>query len=262
MKIEETGWTLAIEGAVARLTLARPNVANALDDATIGAGVKLVTRLSVEPGVRVVVLAGEGKHFCAGGDIAWMKRSKSFTPEQNRADAHELAHLLYAIHTCPRPVVARIHGSALGAGAGLTAASDVAVAADSAVLGFTEVRLGLVPAVISPYVLRRLTPGAAQARFLTGARFPAAEALRIGLVDRVVPASELDEAVEAVAAEMLAGPDEAHQIVKEIVARVAGRQADAVLEFTVETLCHVRVGREAQEGFAAFLEHRKPSWQP
>lgn len=259
--MSQTAWKLSIEGPVARMTLARPEIANAIDDAAIAEGARHMEDLASREGVRVVVLAGEGRHFCAGADIRWMRRTRIYTPDENVADALALSRFLERIHACPRPVIARVHGSALGAGCGITAAADVSIAADTSTFGFTEVRLGIIPAVISPFVLRRLTPGAAQGRFLTGRRFDAAEALRIGLVDRVVEEADLDAAVREVVLDMLEGGDGAHRAIKDLVRSVAGRPPAEVQEHTARTLARIRAGDEATEGLTAFLDKRKPSWR-
>jgi methylglutaconyl-CoA hydratase len=191
-----------------------------------------------------------------------MRRAAAFTREENLADARALADLFQAVDGCPKPVVARVHGAALGGGAGLVAAADVAVAAAGTRFGFTEVRLGLVPSVIAPYVLRRIGESAARELFLTGERFDAGEARRIGLVQAVVPEGELDAAVEGRVRELLEAAPGAIAAAKQLIRDVAGRAVDDVRELTVERIAERRASAEAREGLAAFLERRPASWKP
>jgi methylglutaconyl-CoA hydratase len=236
-------------GPVVRVTLARPERRNALDPELIGA----LTEAFVAAGeARAVVLAGDGPSFCAGADVDWMRSSIDLSYEEIVEDALHLRALLDAIGGCPAPVVARVHGHALGGGAGLVACADVAIAAPDTAFGFTEVKLGIAPAVISPFVLERIG-GAARRWFVTGERFDAHEALRIGLVDEV--ADDVDAAVERVVGELLTAGPAASQIAKQLARRAHG--SDETARITAER----RTSAEGQEGLRAFLEKR-PARQP
>jgi methylglutaconyl-CoA hydratase len=198
--------------------------------------------------------------FSAGADLEWMRTVAGFTPEENRRDAEGLALLFETIDLAPKPVVARVQGAALGGGCGLVAVADVAVASAEAHFGFTEVRLGLVPAVISPFVLRKIGPSAARELFLTGERFGADKARAIGLVHRVVPASELDSAVDERVRELLQAAPGAVAAAKALVREVAGRAPADVRDLTAACIAERRASGEGQEGLRAFLEKRKPGW--
>jgi methylglutaconyl-CoA hydratase len=243
-------------GPVATLTLDRPQARNALDLALIAQLTQLFIAMAVDD-TRVVVLTGAGDAFCAGADAEWMRRSRDLSDQENIADAAAVGAMLEAIDSCPKPVVARVNGHALGGGAGLVACADVAVAAEDARFGFPEARLGLIPATISPCVLRAIGPGHTRALFVTGRRFDAAEAYRIGLVHRVVPPSELDAEVARVVDDLLAcGPvaiAEAKRLVRDATAGLT-------LPDLAVRLASVRAAPEAQEGLAAFLAKQKPGW--
>lgn len=257
---------LALDGCVLHVRLNRPDVHNAFDNTLISELTALFMAISDMEGPRVVVLSGNGKSFCAGADINMMKRAAELNESENKADALTLAHLFHAINNCALPVIARVQGAALGGGMGLLACCDFVIAEAAAVFGFTEVKLGILPAVISPFVVARIGASAARAHFTTGARFGAGEALRIGLVHRVVPdAAALDAAVEAVAQEYrTAAPGAvaaAKQLVRDLdVPNLTG--SDAVLDLTTGLIASRRVSDEGQEGLRAFLERRKPSWHP
>jgi methylglutaconyl-CoA hydratase len=240
------------DGDVVRVTLARPEVRNAFD-----AG--LITELAeafVDVGkARAVLLAGEGQSFSAGADVEWMRAAADLSYDENLADATALRRMLEGIDGCPAPVVARVQGHALGGGCGLVACSDVVVAADDAVFAFSEVKLGIVPAVISPFALAKIGRSAARRYFVTGERFGAATALRLGLVHEVVPAAELDAAVERVLAELRSAGPRAARAAKRLV-------LDAPLDGqeTARRIAERRTSAEGQEGLRAFLERRRPSW--
>ncbi len=212
--------------------------------------------------MRVVVLAAAGKSFSAGADLNWMRRMAGYSTAENEADARRLANLMQVLHGLAKPTVARVQGSAFGGGVGLVACCDIAIAAETAQFALTEVRLGLVPAVISPYVVAAIGPRAARRYFLTAERFDAAEAARLGLVHRVVPAAELDGAVAALVATLADGGPQAQRDAKALVAAVSGRAIDAALiEETVQRIAALRAGAEGREGIAAFLEKRPPAWR-
>ncbi len=238
------------DGEILRVTLARPEQRNAFDAALIAE----LAEVFVDVGrVRAVLLAGDGASFCAGADVEWMRAAAGLDYDANLRDANAARHLFEAVDRCPAPVVCRIQGHALGGGAGLAACSDIAVAADDAVFAFSEVKLGIIPAVISPFVLARIGPGAARRYFVTGERFAAAEALRIGLVHEV--ATDLDAAVERVLGELLAaGPKAARAAKKLVLERPDGPD-------TARRIAEQRTTDEGQEGLRAFLEKRPPSWK-
>jgi methylglutaconyl-CoA hydratase len=243
---------LAVErdGSVLRITLARPDRRNAFDAALIAE----LAEAFVDVGrARAVVLAGEGASFCAGADVDWMRASAALSYDENVADANAMRQMFEAIDRCPAPVVARVQGHALGGGAGLVAAADIPVAAPSTLFAFSEVKLGIIPAVISPFALAKI--GAANARryFVTGERFDAATALRIGLISEV--ADDLDGAAERVVAELLsAGPSAARWAKRLVRERPEGAE-------TARWIAERRTSDEGQEGLAAFLERRKPTWR-
>lgn len=244
------------DGPVLRLTLNRPEVRNAFNEELIGAlGEAFSGARGQGSVVRAVVLSGEGKAFCAGGDLEWMRRAASFTEEQNYEDALALAQLFHTIATCPAVVVARVQGAAIGGGCGLVAAADVAVCEPECKFAFSEVRLGLLPATISPIVIPKIGAGHARALFSTGEAFGAERALRIGLVHEVVPFSDLDAAVEAkVSTVLAAGPNAAAQ------AKRIALAPPMSLEEAARVLAKARSSEEGREGVAAFLEKRKAKW--
>lgn len=251
---------LSREGAVARVTLDRPEVHNAFNEAVIAQLHDAFRRVAEDDGVRVVVLAGEGPSFCAGADLDWMRRAATWGEEENQRDAAALAAMLRAVAECPRPVVARVHGNAYGGGVGLVAAADLAVAAATAQFAFTEVRLGLAPATIAPHVVEKIGPGWALRLFLTGERIGAEQALRIGLLYRVVAAEELDAAVAEVVSMLLAGGAHAQAACKGLVRRVARERGPQIDEYTARLIATLRTGPEGQEGIRSFLEKRRPGW--
>jgi len=238
------------EGPLLRITLARPERRNAFNAALIA---ELANAFTDVGDVRAVVLAGDGPSFCAGADVDWQRSSIDLSFEENVEDAMRLYRMLDVVDSCPAPVVARVQGHALGGGSGLVACADIAVAAEDAVFGFSEVRLGIIPAVISPFVLGRIGPGAARRYFLTGERFGTDVALRIGLVHEVTP--DLDFAVEGVVAALLAGGPEALRAAKRLA-----RERPEGLD-TARIAAERRTSPEGQEGLRAFLEKREPSWK-
>jgi len=248
------------DGPVSRVILARPEVRNAFDDVLIAELTKAFSQIASDTGVRAVVLSGEGPSFCAGADVAWMRKAGGYSIVENERDAARMALMLRAIDICPMPVVALAHGAAIGGGVGLVAAADIAIAAEGTVFSLAEVKLGILPAVISPYVLRAIGPRSARDLFLTGDRFDAREALRIGLVHQVVPAGELEEAGRRKVASLLAAGPEAVGVAKKLIEKVAGMNPDDAMPLTVATISERRASAEAKEGLTAFLEKRKPSW--
>jgi enoyl-CoA hydratase/carnithine racemase len=238
------------DGPVLRITLARPERRNAFDEALIA---ELAGAFADVGDARAVVLAGDGPSFCAGADVDWQRSSIDLTFEANVEDAMRLYRMLEAVDSCPAPVVARVQGNALGGGSGLVVCADVAVASVDAVFGFSEVRLGIIPAVISPFVLGKIGPGAARRYFLTGERLGAEAALRIGLVHEVAP--DLDDAVQGIVAALLAGGPDAVSAAKRLA-----RERPEGLD-TARIAAERRTSPEGQEGLRAFLEKRAPSWK-
>jgi methylglutaconyl-CoA hydratase len=252
------------DGAVARVTLARPDARNAFNVELIGELHDTFAALAAEPpdSLRAVVLAGDGPAFSAGADVAWQRAAMGLTLEENRADAARLQAMLTAIDTCPAPVVARVQGAALGGGMGLCAVADVVLAAADARFGFTEVKLGILPAIISPFVLARIGQGHARALFMTGERFDAERALRIGLVHEVLPDEPaLDGRVDAVVDELLAAGPTAVRAAKSLVRAHRDMAAAAFAAEALDVAARQRVSPEGQEGLGAFLEKRTPSWR-
>ena len=250
--------------AVARVTLNRPEVRNAFNAELIAALRSTFEALAEEPpaALRAVVLAGEGKSFCAGADIEWQRASIGLSIEENEADAGRLQEMLVAIDECPVPVVAAVHGAALGGGMALCCVADITVATGDATFGFTEVKLGLMPAVISPFVLPRIGEGAARALFVTGERFEAERALRIGLVSEVVsdrPA--MNARVDQLLGEIRSAGPEATRNAKAVIRDQRGMSRSDALMHTVERAALQRVSAEGQEGLGAFLDKRPPGWR-
>jgi methylglutaconyl-CoA hydratase len=246
---------------VVRLTLNRPEIHNAFDDRQITELSAVLDELAGDDSVRVVVLTGAGRSFSAGADLNWMRRTSTYGESENLRDANALAALMKAMNELPKPTVARVNGAALGGGAGLVACCDVAVAADGALFGTTEVRLGIIPAVIGPYVVAAI--GARQARrlMLTGERITAQEAARIGLVHEVVAQDQLDVAVERIVSDLLQGGPGAIAAAKRLVRDLSDRAIDQeLIDDTARRIAALRASPEAREGLGAFLEKRKPDW--
>ena len=251
---------LATDGGVLRVTLARPDVRNAFDDVLIEELTRAFTEARENPAVRVVVLAGEGPTFCAGADVNWMRKAGGYSRAENEADAERMAGMLRSIDSCPKPVIALAHGAAIGGGVGLVAAADIAIAAEGTVFSLAEVRLGILPAVVSPFVLRAIGPRTARDLFLTGDRFDAREAHRVGLVHQVVPAGELAAAGDRKVASILASGPEAVGVAKRLIGEVSWKSPEEVAGPTVRAISERRASAEAKEGLTAFLEKRRPAW--
>lgn len=248
------------DGPILRLTLNRPEVRNAFDEDVIRALASAATAAADDREVRVVVLAGKGKTFCAGADIGWMAKAIAYSRQENLSDAEDMARVMERLDTLPVPVIGRIQGSALGGGVGLAAICDIVVAADDAVFGLTEVKLGILPAVVAPYVLRKIGISAGRELFLTGARFDAERARQLGLVHEVVPADALDAAVAKRVADVLAASPTGIARAKALIREIAGIHPEDVIGVTTNAIASQRVSDEGQEGLRAFLEKRKPSW--
>ncbi len=247
--------------AIAQVTLARPDLHNAFNEVMIAEITEAFRELGRRDDARVIVLAGEGKSFCAGADIHWMKKMVDYSFEENVKDAGAMAAMLRAIRECPKPVIARVHGAAFGGGVGLAAACDIAVAVESAVFCLSEVKLGIVPAVISPYVLEKIGPGQMRRYGLTAEKFSAAEARRIGLIHEVfATAADMDAWIEKTCGLLKSNGPAALAVAKRIISEVAGTPWDQVQQHTTRTIAELRASPEGQEGLRAFLEKRPPKW--
>ena len=251
-----------LDGPIFRVTLNRPDVRNAFDEEVIAALTGAAREAASNSAVRAMVLCGRGKTFCAGADLAWMTKAIAYNREENRRDAEDLARMLETLDTLPIPLIARVHGAALGGGAGLVAVCDIAIAADDASFGFTEAKLGIIPAVISPYVLKKIGASAARELFISARRFSAKRARRIGLVHKLVAEAELDEAVDACLQEILTSAPGAIAAAKALIREVEGRPCSDVIGLTTTGIAERRVSAEGQEGMRAFLQKRKPDWVP
>jgi len=253
--------SVGAQDLVATVTLTRAALHNAFNEVVIAELTDAFRALDTDDAVRMIVLAAEGKSFCAGADINWMKRMVGYSFEKNLADANEMADMLRAIRECTKPVVARVHGAAIGGGVGLVAACDMTVAVRSAIFSLSEVKLGILPAVISPYVLEKIGAGAARRYAITAERFDAEEAKRIGLINEVVEtADELDDWIACIARAVMGNGPKAVAACKKILSDVAGVPWDQVQALTTKRIAELRVSDEGQDGLKAFLEKREPGW--
>lgn len=246
---------------VVTVSLARPDARNALNAGLIGELTRCMEELAGDDGVRVVVLTGEGDFFCAGADVGYMRDTANFSYEENMEDARELAAMFRAVEECPKPVVARVRGAAIGGGVGLVAASDVAVAEDGTIFAFSEVRLGISPATIAPFVLRKIGPSHTRALFLTGERFDVQRAQAIGLVHEVASEGDLDAAVREKVEGLLAGGPGALAATKALLRELRDAAPGKATEVMARRIAELRTGEEGQEGLGAFLEKREPAWR-
>jgi methylglutaconyl-CoA hydratase len=249
------------EGPVATVALARPEARNALNAALIGEVTRCFEELAEDEGVRVVVLTGEGPSFCAGADVGYTRDAAGFSYEENLEDARRLADMFLVVDDLPKPVVAKVRGAAIGGGVGLVSAADVAVAEEGTQVAFSEVRLGIAPATIAPFVVRKIGYSHARSLFLTGERFDAGRAREIGLVHEAVPEGDLDSAVEQVVARLLQGGPAAQAAIKEALRQVEATEPMEALGIMTQLIAELRVGEEGQEGLGAFLEKREPFWR-
>ena len=253
--------SLAYDGHRATITLTQPEVRNAFSDEVIADITAAFLEVGARPDVRVVVLAAEGPAFCAGANLNWMRRMADYTRDENLADAGKLADMLRVIFECPKPTIARVQGDVYAGGMGLVAACDMAVSVDTAGFCLSEVKLGLIPATISPYVIRAMGARAAHRYFLTAERFDAAEALRIGFVHEVVAADQLDAKVDDIVKALVSASPNAVRACKQLVQDVAQQQIDAqLIAATVEGIADIRASEEGREGVQSFLQKRKPAW--
>lgn len=245
---------------VLTVTLNRPEVRNAFNEGMIEELIRCFVAASQDGEIQVIILTGAGSSFCAGADLNWMKKMACYSEEENYADAQQLDCMFYTIDTCPKPVVAKVNGAALGGGIGLVAVSDLSLASMDAKFGFTEIRLGLVPAVISPYVVHKIGLSYVRELFLTGERFSACRAKEIGLVHRVVGAESLDDQVAQCVAEILKSGPNAQAACKAWIHILAESDLEEAREQSTRLIAKLRVSPEGQEGIRAFLEKRKPAW--
>jgi methylglutaconyl-CoA hydratase len=253
---------LSRQGALATITLKRPELRNAFNEIAIAELTAAFERVGGDAAVRVVLLAAQGPAFCAGADLNWMKKMAGYSREQNLADAGQLAAMLRAIDLCPKPVIARVQGDVYAGGVGLVACADIAVVAETAHFCLSETRIGLIPATISPYVIRAMGMPAARRYFLSAERFSASRAREIGLAHEVVAASALDETVATITQALLAASPQAVAAAKQLVRDVGGREIDdALVSETVARIADIRASDDGREGIQAFLDKRKARWQ-
>jgi len=250
-----------IDDRIARVTLNRPEVHNAFNNILINDLYDCFEKLKSEPNLRLIIITGNGKSFCAGADLNWMKSVVNYSYEQNLEESLKLAKLMYLIFTHPKPVIARINGSAVGGGVGLMSVCDILIADENAIFGLSEVKLGLVPAVIAPFVMSRIGESHARELFITGQRITAKRAFELNLINYAVPADRIDEVVNEKADLILQNGPEAVKAVKEMIYKVGHQiKIDEVHNYTAELIANLRLSPEGQEGMNAFLEKRKPNW--
>lgn len=257
--------TLKIERdarGVALIAMNRPEVHNAFDEAMIREVIEAFRDLGGDDSVRVIIIAAEGKSFCAGADLNWMKRASEYDEDQNREDAGELALMLNAIYACPKPVIARVQGNAFGGGVGVVAAADIAIGVSDVQFALSEVKLGIIPAVISPYVIEAIGARYAHRYFITAERFSGSEAYRIALLHDLAPSIDaMDEMIAALCTTLLGNGPRAIEAAKNLIQAVAQKPIDdELMEDTIERIAQIRSTPEAKEGIGAFLQKRKPNW--
>lgn len=253
---------MEVDDGVGIVTLNRPQQHNAVDDVLVGELTVALEGMSADPGVRVVVISSTGESFCAGADVKWMRRAAAYSEQENVRDAKTMANLFNTLNQLPKPTLARVQGPAYGGGVGLVACCDIAIATFDAQFAFSEVRLGIIPAVIAPYVIAAIGERRARRYMLSGERFSASEAYRIGLLHEIVPSDEeLDNAIGEIIDDLLAGSPQAHDQCKSLIRAVSGKQVtDQLIEETARRIARARAGEEGREGIAAFLENRRPWW--
>lgn len=251
---------LQTDGPVARVKLNRPEVRNAFNDELIVELDRTLRELEKNKDVRVIVLSGEGDFFCAGADLNWMKSFIGATKKKNEADARRLAKLLTLLNEFSKPTIAQVQGTAIGGGVGLVAACDIAVAVENTIFALAEVKLGLIPAVISPFVISKMGESAARRYFLTGERFRTDVALRYGLIHEAAPQEQAEALVQEIARQLLSSGPQAVRAGKKLIRKVASRITPKIQDYTVKKISELRVSAEGQEGISAFFEKRKPNW--
>jgi len=250
-----------INKPIASVLLDRPDIHNAFNDELVKLVTDTFSELGARDDIRVIVLGGNGKSFCAGADLNWMKRMVQYSRQENLEDARAVGRMYLTIAKCPKPVIARVHGAALGGGAGLVAACDIGIAVESVQFGFTEVKLGIIPAIIAPFVIARVGPGRAREFFITGERFLAPVALNIGLIQHVAAHEQaLDGLIDSKISQILTSAPVAIAAAKELIFGVAARTLESSLEFAADAIAQARASREGQAGMQAFLDRQKPPW--
>lgn len=251
-----------IENAIARINFNRPRIHNAFNEVMLDELIKVFRDLKKRKGtVRVVILTGNGKSFCAGADLNWMKKMMDFSYEENLKDSYQVSECMYLLYSLPMPTIARVNGAAIGGGMGLVAASDIAIACQEAVFSLSEVKLGLVPACISPYVIKRAGESKCRELFLSGERISAEKALSAGLINESVPRIQLDDAVQRWTKRFLKNGPEALSVCKGLLEKIPGMSLDKAKKYTADEISKLRISKEGQEGMKAFLEKRKPDWR-
>lgn len=253
--------TVCTKGPIARIELNRPEIHNAFDDNLILELSDVLRDIATNSNFRVVVLSGNGKSFCSGADMHWMERMKGYQFQENYEDAYRLSRMLRQLYSMPIPTIAKVHGAAVGGGVGVVAACDIVIAAEDTIFSLSEVRLGLVPACISPYLLKRINPGLLRGYFLTGHRFSAPVAKEIGLVNDVVEKEHLDQTIEDMIGQILECGPQALKMAKELLARIPQMKENEYMEYTAKMIADLRVSEEGQEGLSAFLNKRDPVWK-
>lgn len=248
------------DGNVARVVFNRPEVHNAFNDTMIKELSSVFDDIEKRPDIRVVIVTGEGKSFCAGADLNWMRRVKDYSYEDNLKESLDLAEMLFKVYASPKPTIARVNGAAIGGGTGLVAVCDIAIAAEKAKFSFSEVKLGLIPACISPYVLKKCGEGKCREFFLTGERLTAEKACAAGLVNAVISLDEIDAYITNIVALLVSSGPEAISTCKELLRNVSGMSLEDAKRYTAEVIAKLRISDEGQEGMNAFLEKRKPVW--
>ncbi|NIM59441.1 MAG: enoyl-CoA hydratase/isomerase family protein [Candidatus Aminicenantes bacterium] len=248
------------DGKIARVFFNRPDVHNSFNSTMIRELDDAFEKVKADKSIRVVVLSGKGKSFCAGADIKWLREIIDYSYEQNLEESIQLAEVLHKIYLLPKATIAMVNGAAIGGGNGFLSACDISVASEEAKFGLSEVKIGLVPAAISPYVFRRIGEGKAREYFLTGKRISAQKALEIGLVNEVVPHKELEKTVNEIANLLLSSGPEAIAACKELIHKVSEMSLDEVKEYTARMIANLRISEEGQEGMTSYLEKRKPKW--
>lgn len=251
-----------VDGHVARIILNRPKIHNAFNEIMLSELIQVFKDVQKQKGeIRVVILTGNGKSFCAGADLHWMKKMIHYSYEENIEDSNRLSECLYQLYTLPQPTIARVHGAAIGGGMGLVAACDIAIVQENVVFSLSEVKVGLVPACISPYVIKRAGESRCREFFLSGERINAQRALSAGLVNEVVPYDELDSAVDRWKDQFLKNGPEALAICKMLLEKVPGMDLDKAKVYTADVIAKLRISEEGQEGIKSFLEKDKPKWR-
>ncbi|NUM33338.1 MAG: enoyl-CoA hydratase/isomerase family protein [Candidatus Brocadiae bacterium] len=251
---------VSVSKGILSVVLNRPEIHNAFDENVIQELNEAFVAAKEDKSIRCLVLSGQGASFCAGADMNWMRKMKNYSYEKNYEDAYLLSEMLYRLYALPFPTIAKINGSAFGGGVGLVSACDISIAASCASFSLSEVKLGLVPACISPYLLGRIQPGVLRRFFLTGERFDAGKAKEIGLINEIVPKEELDQKVAEFTEKILSCGPNSLAMAKEILEKVPGMRPEEYMRTTAEWIAKLRIGQEAQEGLSAFLEKRKPQW--